>query len=191
MHSALLEEAARREGLPGRGSEVGKFWGSGEGVGGGLNFSHARHARHWTFCFVGHQLPNRRNRRCPFVATRRWRAQVARACHRNRGFAAQYEKRPQHERHQRLQACTRPKAKGGLGWAGTRERKCATVMISVFRVFCVYMCVHTCAFTTVYSFHRHFHKNAHALASPHAMHRQGYRHERWRWGRESRASADE
>jgi len=41
MHSDLLEEAAAagREGLPGRGSEVGKFWGSGEGVGGGLNFT--------------------------------------------------------------------------------------------------------------------------------------------------------
>ena len=43
MLAALLDEAARREGLPaaglGRGSEVGKFWGSGEGAGGGLNFT--------------------------------------------------------------------------------------------------------------------------------------------------------
>jgi len=39
MLTDLLDEAARREGLPGRGSEVGKFWGSGEGVGGGLNFT--------------------------------------------------------------------------------------------------------------------------------------------------------
>jgi hypothetical protein len=39
MLAALLDEAAQREGLPGRGSEVGKFWGSGEGAGGGLNFT--------------------------------------------------------------------------------------------------------------------------------------------------------
>ena len=39
MHSDLLEEAAGREGLPGRGLQVGKIWGSGEGVGGGLNFT--------------------------------------------------------------------------------------------------------------------------------------------------------
>jgi len=41
MLAALLDEAARREGLPvaGRGSEVGKFWGSGEGAGGWLNFT--------------------------------------------------------------------------------------------------------------------------------------------------------
>jgi len=38
MLAALLAEAAR-EGLLGSWSEVGKFWGSGEGVGGGLNFT--------------------------------------------------------------------------------------------------------------------------------------------------------
>ena len=41
MLAALLDKAAQREGLPaaGRGSEVGKFWCSGEGAGGGLNFT--------------------------------------------------------------------------------------------------------------------------------------------------------
>jgi len=41
MLAALLDEAARREGLPsaGRGSEVGKFWGSGTGLGKSVSVS--------------------------------------------------------------------------------------------------------------------------------------------------------
>jgi len=91
MHSALLEEAARREGLPGRGSEVGKFWGSGEGVGGGLNFSHARHCAPGHYHGLsGHFVLLATN--CQTVETDGSLllqlgdgvgAQVARACHRN------------------------------------------------------------------------------------------------------------